>query len=75
MGVVPRKSTKLVIQPPADPPLLVDIRGAARLLSVGPWAVRSLLWARKLKFVQIGNKFLIDPNDINTFIAENKRAA
>jgi len=54
---------------------LVDLRGAARLLSVGPWAVRSLLWARKLKFVKIGNKFLIDPSDINTFIAENKRAA
>jgi hypothetical protein len=75
MGVMSQKSTKLVIPQPTEPPLLVDIKGAARLLSVGPWAVRSLLWGRKLKFIQIGNKFLIDPKDIAVFISENKRAA
>ena len=70
-----RKPTKFIPSEPTEPPLLVDIKGAARLLSVGPWAVRSLLWARKLQFVQIGNKFLIDPKDIAAFIAQNKRAA
>ena len=61
--------------PQPEPPLLVDILGAAHLLSVGPWAVRELLWGRKLKFIKIGKKFLIDPQDIRAFIVENKRAA
>ena len=60
---------------PQPAPLLVDIKGAAHLLSVGPWAIRELLWGRKLKFIRIGKKFLIDPQDIRTFITENKRAA
>jgi excisionase family DNA binding protein len=76
---VSQKTSKSNVQiadsAPQPEPLLVDIKGAARLLSVGPWAVRELLWGRRLKFIKIGKKFLIDPEDIRAFIAENKRAA
>jgi hypothetical protein len=76
---VSRKTSKnngqIVRSVPQPEPLLIDIKGAARLLSVGPWAVRSLLWGRRLKFIRIGKKFLIDPQDIRTFITENKKAA
>jgi hypothetical protein len=71
----PAGSVAAEIPPQCAEPLLVDIKGAARLLSVGPWAVRTLLWGRKLPYIKVGKKFLIDPQDIRTFIAESKRAA
>jgi excisionase family DNA binding protein len=52
--------------------LLVDINGAAKLLSSTPWTVRGLLWARKIPFIKIGKRFLIDPADLRNFIAHEK---
>jgi len=67
------------IQPPSVPPLepgpeplLVEINGAAKLLSSTPWTVRGLLWARKIPFIKIGKRFLIDPADLRNFIAREK---
>jgi excisionase family DNA binding protein len=53
-------------------PLLLDIKGAARTLSSTTWTVRNLLWAKKIPFVKIGRRFLIDPADIRAFIAREK---
>jgi excisionase family DNA binding protein len=53
-------------------PLLLDIHGAARMLSATPWAVRSLLWDNKIPFVKIGRKHLIDPADLRAYIAREK---
>jgi len=53
-------------------PLLLDIHGAARMLSATPWAVRSLLWDNKIPFVKIGRRFLIDPADLRAYIAREK---
>jgi excisionase family DNA binding protein len=52
--------------------LLVDIQGAARMLSATPWAVRSLLWDKQIPFVKIGRKHLIDPADLRAYIAREK---
>jgi len=66
------------IQPTSVPvetgpvPLLVDINGAAKLLSSTPWTVRGLLWARKIPFIKVGKRFLIDPADLRNFIAHEK---
>lgn len=56
-------------------PLLLDIHGAARLLSATPWAVRSLLWDNKIPFVKIGRKHLISPDDLREFIQREKGGA
>ena len=53
-------------------PLLLDCQGAARMLSSTTWTVRNLLWAKKIPFVKIGRRFLIDPADIRAFIAREK---
>ena len=66
------------IQPTSVPvetglvPLLVDINGAAKLLSSTPWTVRGLLWGRKIPFIKVGKRFLIDPADLRNFIAREK---
>jgi hypothetical protein len=38
----------------APEPLLLDIKGAARVLSSTTWTVRNLLWAKKIPFIKIG---------------------
>jgi excisionase family DNA binding protein len=63
-----------VIAFPVVEPILVDIKGAARMLSSTTWTVRNLLWAKKIPFVKIGRRFLIDPADIRAFIAREKAA-
>jgi hypothetical protein len=74
---MPRKSKTLVseITSPPPPPLLLDIPAAAKVMNVGPWAIRSLLWGRKLPFVKIGKKHLIDPADLRMFIDKTKATA
>lgn len=54
-------------------PLLVDINGAAKLLSSTPWTIRGLLWARKIPFIKVGKRFLIDPADLRNFIAVRRK--
>jgi excisionase family DNA binding protein len=42
------------------------------MLSSTPWTIRNLLWAKKIPFVKIGRRFLIDPSDLRVFIASQK---
>jgi excisionase family DNA binding protein len=71
-----KKQQAVLIDPVVNPePLLLDIHGAARALSATPWAVRSLLWDKKIPFVKIGRRFLIDPADLRAFIERSKEAA
>jgi hypothetical protein len=56
-------------------PMLLDIPSAAKMLSVGPWAIRSLLWGRKIPFIKVGKKHLIDPADLRVFIDQTKAVA
>jgi excisionase family DNA binding protein len=59
---------KKTVIPTHPEPLLLDIHGAARALSATPWAVRSLLWDKKIPFVKIGRRFLVRPADLNAYI-------
>lgn len=52
--------------------LLITIPEAARRLSTTVWAVRELLWSKKIPYVKIGRRFLIDPVDLMTFIKSEK---
>ncbi len=67
-----KKSRSAVAAPAPQSALLVDIRTAAGLLSATVWAVRQLLWGKKLPFIKIGRRFLIDPEDLRQFIAKQK---
>jgi excisionase family DNA binding protein len=53
-------------------PVLLDIKGAAHMLSSTTWTVRNLLWAKKIPYLKIGRRFLIEPADIRAFIAREK---
>jgi excisionase family DNA binding protein len=60
---------------PISEPLLLDIKGAARFLSCSVWAVRSLLWDKKIPYIKIGRKYLIDPADLRAFVQREKQRA
>ncbi len=53
-------------------PRLLTIPQTAVYLSCAVWAVRSLLWARQVPYLKIGRRFLIDPKDLEKFIAASK---
>lgn len=55
-------------------PLLLDINGAARMLSSTPWTVRHLHWSKKLAFKKVGRRFLIHIDDLRAFAASLKAA-
>lgn len=76
MSISSRKKKQPLAAPVVNPePLLLDIHGAARALSATPWAVRSLLWDKKIPYIKIGRRFLIDPADLRAFIERSKEAA
>jgi excisionase family DNA binding protein len=62
------KSKSSPAVPSGITPRLLTIQEAARYLSATVWAVRALLWAKELRHVQIGKRFLIDRNDLDQFV-------
>lgn len=67
----PKKPKSAVNQSLPDP-LLLDVRGAAHVLSSSVWTVRGLLWRDEIPHIKIGRKFLIDPADLRAFIQRKK---
>ncbi len=67
-----KKATPELTPLQPEPPLLVDIKGAARLLSSTVWSVRELLWAKQIPHVRIGRRHLIDPADLRAFVERQK---
>lgn len=70
-----RKNISSVVPAVHPEPLLLDVHGAARVLSTTVWAVRALLWDKQIPFIKIGRKHLIDPADLRAFIGRSKEAA
>jgi hypothetical protein len=56
-------------------PMLLDIHGAARVLSSTVWSVRQLLWDKQIPYFKIGRRFVIDPADLRAWIQKQKQAA
>jgi len=52
--------------------LLWDIPTAARKMSTTIWAVRSLIWSKRITPIKIGKRFLIDPADLRAFVQRLK---
>jgi len=73
---MPRKKSVATASPTLTaPPLLVNIRAAAQMLSSTVWSVRELLWAKKIPHVKIGRRFLIAPADLEAYVARLKAGA
>jgi hypothetical protein len=53
-------------------PILLTLPDAARFLSCTVWAMRSLLWAKKVPYVKIGQRFLVDPADLRAYVERIK---
>jgi excisionase family DNA binding protein len=54
------KNSGLVVEAPfinPDTSLLVDIRGASRLLGISSWQVRAMTASGHFKIVKVGRKF------------------
>jgi len=53
----------------------ICIKQAAAFLSSTPWAVRNLIWDRKIPYILLGKKQLIDRADLDRFIEAQKQRA
>ena len=51
---------------------LYSIKELAREIGATEWFWRSQIWDGRLPFVKVGNKFLVDSNDIEEFISNHK---
>jgi excisionase family DNA binding protein len=51
---------------------LLDLKEAARLLSISPWTVRAYVKAGKLNPVRIGRRVLLEEAELQRFITESK---
>jgi excisionase family DNA binding protein len=52
---------------------LLDIRGAAKLLSISPWTIRSYIAEGKLTPVRIGRRVLLEESELQRFVASAKQ--
>ena len=58
----------------APAPLLVDIPTAAKMLSTTVWQIRQLGWAKKLRYVKLGKKWLFTPASLQEFVRKQAGA-
>jgi excisionase family DNA binding protein len=57
---------------PQSEPILLTIPASAQVLSTTTWAIRELLWSKKIPHIKLGKRFLIDPADLRAFVAQEK---
>ena len=53
---------------------LISVEKAAELLGISQWTVRAYIRDKKLTPVHIGRRVLIEPNEIQRFVAAAKKA-
>jgi excisionase family DNA binding protein len=51
---------------------LYSIKEASVYLGRSVWALREMLWAGKLPYIKDGKRILLDINDMNNWIEQNK---
>ncbi len=54
---------------------LLSIKELASEVGGTVWFWRSQIWARRLPYVQVGRKMLIDQQDVHDFIEKHKEVA
>lgn len=53
-------------------PRYLTVQGAAEYLSTTVWAIRQLLWGRKIPFGKVGKRFILDTHDLDVFFEQQK---
>ena len=56
----------------ADQVRLLSLQDAAAFLAISYWTLRSLIWSGEIPSVRVGRRILIDREDLETFIENNK---
>jgi len=75
--VAQKSSSSTPVSIPQVQPRLLDVREAARYLSVAVWCVRQLTWTKQLTPVKIGGsrRLLYDRSDLDAFVERQKKEA
>jgi excisionase family DNA binding protein len=55
-----------------DRPPLLTVKGAAVYLNCTVWCIRSLIWSRRIPYLKLGKRFLIDRRDLYSFVEQEK---
>ncbi len=50
----------------------LKIKDAAAYIGATVWCVRQLIWDRKIPFVRLGNRYVIDRLDLDNFMQSQK---
>jgi excisionase family DNA binding protein len=56
----------------ADRLRLLTVKGAAVYLNCTVWCIRNLIWSRRIPYLKLGKRFLIDRADLDNFVEEEK---
>ena len=67
---VPRKKPLPVAAGPT--PRLLRIAEAARYLGATVWFIRGLIWARKVPYLRLGRRYVLDVRDLDNYIQRQK---
>ena len=51
---------------------LLTVEQAGQYLALGPWRVRSLIWAGELAFIKLGRRILVERTELDGFL-DSKR--
>jgi excisionase family DNA binding protein len=62
----PVKSEVVILAPK---PRYLTIKAAADYASLTVWFVRELIWARKIKHARLGNRYVIDRENLEAYMA------
>jgi excisionase family DNA binding protein len=54
-------------------PRLLGIKQAAIYLGCTIWAIRSLIWNKKIPSLKLGNRLLLDKADLDAFVDRYKQ--
>jgi excisionase family DNA binding protein len=65
-------TTTAAITAPALQPRCLDVKASAQYLGCAVWAIRELIWQRKLRAIKFGKKQLVDRTDLDAFIERQK---
>jgi excisionase family DNA binding protein len=68
------KGNAVSVDVPAEARYLT-IKAAAAYIGATVWCVRQLIWDRKVPFVRLGNRYVIDRLDLDNFMQSQKTPA
>jgi excisionase family DNA binding protein len=63
-----KKAANVQLAVVAPEPRYLTIKAAAAYASLTVWFVRELIWARKISFARLGNRYVIDKESLDTYM-------